>query len=94
VIIKVIDNGKGIPKSLISRIFEPFFSHEKEAGNGLGMPMVKKFVEGHGGTVRIESEVGKGTTIVIHIPQPEDVVLLAQNGEGQDNVNDDTLPPK
>ena len=68
VIIKVIDNGKGIPKNIIKKIFEPFFSYGKEKGTGLGMSTVKNIVDGHGGTVRVNSEVGQGTTVTIQLP--------------------------
>ena len=67
-IIKVVDNGKGIPKTVVDKIFEPFFSYEKENGTGLGMPTVKKIVEEHDGSISVESEVDQGTTVTIHLP--------------------------
>ena len=82
VAIKVIDNGKGIPKNLLNKIFEPFFTYDKENGNGLGMATVKKFVEGHGGSVSADSEVGRGTTITIYLTQSKDAAPEAQNDEG------------
>jgi signal transduction histidine kinase len=62
------DNGKGIPKKVLKRIFEPFFSHGKTRGTGLGMATVKKIVEEHGGTVEVSSEEGHGTRVVVAIP--------------------------
>jgi signal transduction histidine kinase len=67
VVIKVIDNGKGIPKKAINKIFEPFFSLGKENGTGLGMTIVKKIVEDHGGTISAQSDAGLGTTITINL---------------------------
>lgn len=64
----VQDNGKGIPKKVQRRIFEPFFSYGKTKGTGLGMATVKKIVEEHGGTIQVESEEGEGTTVVLTLP--------------------------
>ncbi len=69
--ISVRDNGKGVPKRLQKRIFEPFFSHGKKKGTGLGMATVKKIVEEHGGTLEFMSEEGKGTDILIVMPDHE-----------------------
>jgi signal transduction histidine kinase len=66
--ITVRDNGKGIPKKVLKRIFEPFFSHGKRRGTGLGMATVKKIVEEHGGVVEVQSEEGAGTTATILLP--------------------------
>jgi len=61
----VADTGKGIPDRYLPRIFEQFFrvpEQGKETGVGLGLAIVKEIVEAHGGTVGVESELGKGTT--------------------------------
>ncbi len=62
------DNGKGIPRKVLKRIFEPFFSHGKSKGTGLGMATVKKIVEEHGGTVEVASEEGHGTVVTVVLP--------------------------
>ena len=64
------DNGKGIPRKVIKRIFEPFFSHGKTKGTGLGMATVKKIVEEHGGTILVTSEEGAGTQATFTLPDP------------------------
>ena len=61
------DTGVGIPREWLPRIFEPFFT-TKQAGSGGGLPMVHNIVQRHGGTIDIESEHGKGTTVIIHLP--------------------------
>jgi len=63
----VADSGVGIPPEDLQRIFSPFFT-TKERGTGLGLTVVHRIVEVHGGLVEVESEVGKGTTFRISIP--------------------------
>lgn len=66
--IRVRDRGRGIPRRVIKRIFEPFFSYGKKKGTGLGMATVKKIVEEHGGTLEFLSEEGEGTEVIILLP--------------------------
>jgi signal transduction histidine kinase len=66
--ILISDTGKGIPEDKLSTIFEPFFSTKGSKGTGLGLPVMKKIIEEHGGEVTIESEVDKGTTFKIVMP--------------------------
>jgi signal transduction histidine kinase len=70
----ISDTGSGISKETIGKIFDPFFT-TRQTGTGLGLPIVRNIIEGHGGTVRIESppqelaEVEKrGTAIIISLP--------------------------
>ena len=65
--IAVRDSGPGMSKETVDRIFDLYFS-TKDAGTGLGLPIAKKIVEEHGGTIRVTSEPGKGTTVVIDLP--------------------------
>lgn len=69
VVLKISDNGPGIPQAIRSRIFEPFFS-TKEAGQGtgIGLSICRDVVERAGGDLGFESEEGKGTTFIIKIP--------------------------
>ncbi|HQL49310.1 MAG TPA: HAMP domain-containing sensor histidine kinase, partial [Holophaga sp.] len=62
------DNGKGIPKKIQRRIFEPFFTHGKVKGTGLGMATVKKIVDEHGGAIEVQSDEGQGTLVVLTVP--------------------------
>ena len=62
----VKDTGAGIPPDELHRIFEPFYT-TKPRGLGLGLVNVKNIVEGHGGAVRVESEVGVGTTFFVKL---------------------------
>ncbi|MBN2408816.1 MAG: HAMP domain-containing protein [Candidatus Aminicenantes bacterium] len=66
--LSVRDSGLGMAKDVVDRIFDSYFS-TKDVGTGLGLPIAKKIVEDHGGTIRVESEVQKGTTITIFLPR-------------------------
>ncbi len=62
------DNGPGIPDAMRGRLFTAFATSGKRDGTGLGLAMVKKIVDEHGGVVRCESQRGKGTTFHITLP--------------------------
>lgn len=63
----VSDTGVGIPKEDVGKIFDPFFTTKPE-GSGLGLAVVYRIVEKHGGKISVESEVGRGTTFRILVP--------------------------
>lgn len=65
--ILVSDKGEGIPKKIIRRIFEPFFS-TRHGRVGLGLTFVKRVIEEHKGMINVSSESGKGTTVILKIP--------------------------
>lgn len=67
-LLAVSDTGVGMIGEQLENIFEPFYS-TKSYGLGLGMPYVKKVVEEHGGTIRVESRAGGGTTIRVSLPE-------------------------
>lgn len=67
IVVSVEDTGPGIPPEVRAQVFDPFFT-TKEAGTGLGLSIVRKIVDQHAGDVRLESEVGKGTTVRVWIP--------------------------
>ena len=66
--LRIKDNGTGIPRRILRRIFEPFFTHGKRRGTGLGMATVKKIIEEHGGTLEVLSEPGQGTEVILCLP--------------------------
>lgn len=70
-VVEIIDTGAGMSDETLERAFNAYFS-TKSDGTGLGLPMVRRIVERHGGTVRCDSEPGFGTRFIIELPLPED----------------------
>ncbi len=80
VIYTVRDFGAGIPEAMIPKIFKPFEgrgAQGRRRGAGLGLSIVKSLVELHGGTIQIESEEGKGTTVTVRLPAMPDSASVA-----------------
>ncbi|MFC7394431.1 sensor histidine kinase [Scopulibacillus cellulosilyticus] len=67
IIISIMDNGKGMNKQVLSKVFQPFFT-TKNNGTGIGLPLSLNFVESHGGTITVESTEETGTTFRIKLP--------------------------
>jgi two-component system sensor histidine kinase PilS (NtrC family) len=67
IMISIMDSGSGISPQEKEKIFEPFFT-TKEGGTGLGLSIVHKIIENHNGMIKVESEVGKGSTFKIFLP--------------------------
>ena len=71
------DTGAGIPPENLSRIFEPFFttkqSEGSKSGTGLGLSVIYAIIERHGGRIEVSSELNKGTTFTIHLPNIQTV---------------------
>lgn len=70
VIIKIADNGPGIPSSVQDDVFKPFFS-TKEEGTGLGLSIANRIMSEHGGWVHLQSSSHKGTTFLLALPHKE-----------------------
>lgn len=72
VVVTVEDTGTGIPREILDRIYEPFFTtKELGKGTGLGLSTVVAIIKGHGGFVNVYSEVGKGTKFKVYLPAAE-----------------------
>ena len=65
--ISIIDSGNGMAQEEKEKIFEPFFT-TKENGTGLGLSIVHKIIENHNGLIKVESELGRGSTFTIYLP--------------------------
>ncbi len=82
-ILEVEDNGVGIPKDVLHRIFEPFYTtKEVGKGTGLGLAMVYGIIKKHNGFIEVSSALGEGTKFSAFLP-----VTAKQNGEDDETVN-------
>jgi signal transduction histidine kinase len=75
VVLRVTDDGQGVPEEDRAALFEPFFRVDRArsktpAGYGLGLSICKRIVEAHGGTIAVEANAGRGTTFVVTLPAP------------------------
>ncbi len=69
VVVKIKDSGKGIPEDIADKIFDPFFTTKPIGeGSGLGLDIAKKIIEKHDGTIKFESEQGKGSEFTVTLP--------------------------
>ncbi|HEY6298832.1 MAG TPA: ATP-binding protein [Candidatus Binatus sp.] len=82
VFIKVVDNGIGIPREHLERVFDPFFTTKPAgAGVGLGLSLCQRMILSNQGTVRVDSEVGRGTAVTITLAAAEETVRAQQAAE-------------
>jgi signal transduction histidine kinase len=66
-VIRVSDTGSGLAPEEVGKIFDPDYT-TKEKGLGLGLPIAHEIIRGHGGTIRVQSGIGQGTTFEIVLP--------------------------
>lgn len=87
VALSVADTGTGIPPEIRARIFEPFFTtREGETGTGVGLSILHGFVKATGGSVRVDSTMGEGTTFTLHFPAEP----LSSDTDIADNSSNDS----
>jgi CheY-like chemotaxis protein len=85
--LSVVDTGTGMSAEVLERVFEPFYTtKEIGKGSGLGLPQVQGFAEQSGGAVKIDTEVGRGTTVRLLLPRSETAPVV----EPAINALDDT----
>lgn len=97
--IEIEDSGHGIPKHILSRIFDPFFSTKGVNGNGIGLSVSYKIIKDHGGSIKVETEERTGTKFIISLPMHlEEIVNINNESEKKDEkyhkilVVDDKIP--
>jgi signal transduction histidine kinase len=86
VMVEIEDTGPGIPADLREQIFNPFFT-TKKAGVGLGLAIVTKIVDAHGGAVRVRSEPGQGACFQITFPQVEKTIITKEHSIAEPESN-------
>jgi len=85
--LSVADTGSGMDRSTMDHIFDPFFTtKEKGKGTGIGLSVVNRIVKKFHGFVTVESSVGVGTTLHIHLPVVQTAVRLDKQGEREESV--------
>ena len=70
VCLSLIDTGQGMTPEVAGKVFQPFFS-TRAGGTGLGLPTARKIIEAHGGTIGLQSEVGRGSKFTVRLPASE-----------------------
>ncbi|MBI3949910.1 MAG: PAS domain S-box protein [Acidobacteria bacterium] len=78
--IAVEDQGVGIPKEHLPKIFDPYFTTKQE-GSGLGLATTYSIIKKHGGHIRVESTLGKGSTFTVYLPASEEEIALEKKTE-------------
>ena len=79
VLVRVIDQGHGMPKEVRDRIFDPYFTTKGETGTGLGVPQVASFMRASGGCMKVSSEPGSGTAFDLYFPICDSPGLIGTN---------------
>jgi PAS domain S-box-containing protein len=92
VALRVTDTGSGIGPDVLPKVFDPFFTtKEIGKGSGLGLSQVHGFAHQSGGTVRIESEIGRGTTVTIYLPRSQETAEAVEDDRHVENASSGTV---
>ena len=73
--ISIRDSGIGMTQNIIDKVFDPFFSTKGQKGTGLGLSVIWGIIDNHNGSISVQSEINKGTTFSIRLPQGEPISL-------------------
>lgn len=88
VALRVSDTGCGIAPDVLPKVFDPFFTtKEVNKGSGLGLSQVHGFVHQTGGTVSIDSKLGQGTTVTLHLPRSQEQLSAVNTRDGVESVS-------
>jgi len=77
----VTDTGQGIPADILPHVFEPFFTTKRGKGTGLGLSISQAYIRSHGGSIRVNSLPGQGTTVRFTLPIRQEGRPLIDNDE-------------
>jgi len=79
VVLRISDTGTGMPPDILSKLFEPFVTHGKSHGTGMGTAIAKSVITAHDGTISASSVEGSGTTVEIRMPLPDAPIFDEKN---------------
>ncbi len=83
-VVRVRDDGEGIPEEVRRRVFEPFFSTKgARRGTGLGLWVCQEIIRSHGGQIQVNSKLGKGTTFLVGLPLPQEYKTYTNQSSAQ-----------
>jgi signal transduction histidine kinase len=88
--IKIADNGRGIPDPIRNTLFDPFVSQGKENGTGLGLTVVQKIVQDHGGDVDVVQTSPEGTAFRVRLPRPKPAPGTGETGAAEPGTFEET----
>jgi len=92
--IEIVDDGPGIPREALARIFTPFFTtKEVGKGMGLGLTITRQVIKQHGGTLEVDSTPGQGTTFTIRLPLASELVDAEQPTSALEQAAESTEVP-
>ena len=77
-----MDNGTGIPADLLGKIFDPYVT-TKTKGSGLGLMVVRRIVQRHGGTIQCASHEGEGTCFTVRLPRAERQIRTLESASSE-----------
>ena len=84
-VIHISDTGHGMPEEIIGKIFDPYFTTKEQGkGTGLGLAVVYGIVKEHKGSIKVKSEIGKGTTFEVYLPLMEEINSSESNKESEE----------
>jgi len=81
--VRITDTGRGIPPAIQSTLFEPFISQGKENGTGLGLTVVQKIIQDHGGEIAVERTSPEGTVFRVTLPHPAPGPRASEGGASE-----------
>ncbi len=86
-IIEISDEGRGMPKEILNNIFDPFYTTKGVHGSGLGLSQAYGIITRHNGSIKAESEIGRGTKIIITLPANPKILNLHSSAEESDGMH-------
>ena len=92
VVVRVHDNGSGIPSELVDKVFNPFFTTKPtDEGTGLGLALSADIIRNHGGSIQVDTEAGEYTTMIVQLPLEAPAATAAVEDDGDEEGDDEAV---